>query len=132
MTDLGALIALARERGLTGDPRVRQALAAAHSRTEILTYLGYRARTAMAHGRAPGPETSVMKLFMAGHLKVMGSLGKQLQGPAGMLEGTADDGSNMLTWRFLQATAISIAGGTNEVQRSIIGERVLGLPRDAK
>lgn len=132
MTDLGALIALARARGLTADPCVRQALAAAHSRTEILTYLGYRSRTAMAHGRAPGPETSVMKLFMAGHLKEMGSLGKALQGPAGMLEGTADDGSNLLTWRFLQATAISIAGGTNEVQRSIIGERVLGLPRDAK
>ncbi len=132
MTDLGALIDLARLRGLTDDPRVRQELAAAHARTEILTYLGYRARTSMAHGLPPGPETSVMKLFMAGHLKEMGSLGKRLQGPAGMLEGDADDGSNMLTWRFLQATAISIAGGTNEVQRSIIGERVLGLPRDAK
>jgi alkylation response protein AidB-like acyl-CoA dehydrogenase len=73
-----------------------------------------------------------MKLFMADHLRRSGSLGKALQGAAGMLAGSDDDGSNVLTWRFLQATAISIAGGTNEVQRSIIGERVLGLPRDPK
>jgi alkylation response protein AidB-like acyl-CoA dehydrogenase len=132
MADLGAMIELARTRGLTDDPRVRQDLAAAHTRTEILGYLGYRAQTAMAHGRAPGPETSIMKLFMADHLRRTGSLGKAILGADGMLAGSREDGSNLLTWRFLQATAISIAGGTNEVQRSIIGERVLGLPRDPK
>ena len=130
MTDLGAMIDLAGRRGLRAEPRVRQELAAAHARTEILRYLGYRAQTAMSAGRAPGPETSIMKLFMAGHLRRMGSLGKALQGADGMLAGTDDDGSNLVTWRFLHATAISIAGGTNEVQHSIIGERVLGLPRD--
>jgi len=132
MTDLDALIELAGERGLRSDPVVRQELAAAHARTQILTYLGYRAQTAMSNGRAPGPETSIMKLFMAGHLRRMGSLGKAIQGADGMLNGTDADGSNLLTWRFLHAAAISIAGGTNEVQRSIIGERVLGLPRDPK
>ena len=63
------------------------ARAAAHTRTEVLTYLGYRARTALAQGRPPGPETSVMKLFMADHLARTGSLGKAVLGPAGMLTG---------------------------------------------
>jgi alkylation response protein AidB-like acyl-CoA dehydrogenase len=132
MADLGGLIDLARKRGLTDDLRIRQDLAAAHTRTEILGYLGYRAQTAMARGRAPGPETSIMKLFMADHLRRTGSLGKAIQGADGMLAGSQKDGSNLLTWRLLHATAISIAGGTNEVQRSIIGERVLGLPRDPR
>ena len=105
MTDLDGLIALARERGLTDDPWMRQELAAAHTRTEILAYLGYRAQTALAHGRAPGPETSIMKLFMAGHLRRTGSLGKAIQGADGMLDGLRPtDGSNLLTWRFLHAT----------------------------
>ncbi len=130
---------------------MRQQLAAAHSRDEVLRFLGYRARTALAQGRPPGPETSIMKLFMAGHLAALGSLGKALQGASGLLTGGDDAWSvearaaagapgeageltdpAILTWRFLYAPSIGIAGGTNQVQRSIIGERVLGLPREPK
>ncbi|HEX7443114.1 MAG TPA: acyl-CoA dehydrogenase family protein, partial [Acidimicrobiales bacterium] len=130
MADVAGLIELARSRCLTDDPRVRQELAAAYTRDEILRFLGYRSRTALAHGRPPGPETSITKLFMAGHLAGMGSLGKALEGADGLLVGEHD--ARLRTWRFLYAPSIGIAGGTNEVQRSIIGERVLGLPRGPK
>jgi alkylation response protein AidB-like acyl-CoA dehydrogenase len=148
MADVPGLIELAHRLGRTGDPTVRQELAAAHSRNEVLRFLGYRARTALAQGRPPGPETSIMKLFMAGHLTALGSLGKSLQGAGGLLTGgedaipscvaavDADAPSGVdpaiLNWRFLYAPSIGIAGGTNQVQRSIIGERVLGLPREPK
>ena len=147
MADVSGLIALARAVGRAGDPTVRQQLAAAHTRDEVLRFLGYRARTALAQGRPPGPETSIMKLFMAGHLAELGSLGKALQGARGLLTGGDDAWSTVgrdargpdeqtdpgiLTWRFLYAPSIGIAGGTNQVQRSIIGERVLGLPREPK
>ena len=92
MVDLDDLVALARERGLIDDPNVRQQLAATHIRGEVLTYLGYRARTAMAQGRPPGPETSVVKLSMADHLARSGSLAKALEGAAGMLDGGVLEG----------------------------------------
>ena len=124
---------------------MRQELAAAHTRAQILTYLGYRARTAMANGRPPGPETSVMKLFMADHLARSGSLAKALAGRGRHArrrgarrsghrpsDGHGAASARLRTWRFLHAPSIGIAGGSNEVQRWIIGERVLGLPRDPK
>ena len=67
MADVGPALALARRTGQLDDPVVRQELAAAHTRMQILTYLGYRARTAISRGQAPGPETSVMKLAFAEH-----------------------------------------------------------------
>ncbi|HEY5154758.1 MAG TPA: acyl-CoA dehydrogenase family protein [Acidimicrobiales bacterium] len=147
MADVGGLIAWARAVGRADDPTVRQHLAAAHSRDEVLRFLGYRARTALAQGRPPGPETSIMKLFMADHLAKLGSLGKMVQGASGLLTGgegaestqvlagsgaEVATGPAILNWRFLYAPSIGIAGGTNQVQRSIIGERVLGLPREPK
>ena len=147
MADVAGLIALARASGQADDPTVRQQLAAAHSRDEVLRFLGYRARTSLAQGQPPGPETSIMKLFLAGHLAELGSLGKALQGASGLLTGGADatpapvgggtalderTDPSILNWRFLYAPSVGIAGGTNQVQRSIIGERVLGLPREPK
>ena len=96
--------------------------------SEILRYLGFRAQTALSQGRAPGPETSVMKLFAAEYLRRLGDAALEVLGPDGMLDG----GIPAWTWsRFLHAPSIRIAGGSNEIQRNIIGERVLGLPRDA-
>ena len=131
MTDVEPVVELARRLGALDDPVVRQELAAAHIRMRIIAFLGYRARTALSQGQAPCPETSVVKLAFSEHFRRLSSLAKALQGASGMLD-DAGDGGGLLTWRFLFSPSTGIAGGTSEVQRSIIGERVLGLPREER
>jgi alkylation response protein AidB-like acyl-CoA dehydrogenase len=113
------LLELARLNGRTDERLVRQDLAAAYARFQVVRYLGARAKTAPQVGM-------LMKLFYAGHLKQLGDLAMALQGPAGLVT----DGA----WQhqFLSAPSIRIAGGSDEVQRNIIGERVLGLPPDVR
>jgi alkylation response protein AidB-like acyl-CoA dehydrogenase len=130
-SDAAALVELARKRGRADDPVLRQKLVDCWSRQQIQRYLGFRAQTAMSQGRLPGPETSVMKLFAAEYLRRLGNAALELLGPEGMLVGDDADGG---AWqaRFLFAPAIRIAGGSNEVQRNIMAERVLGLPGEIR
>jgi alkylation response protein AidB-like acyl-CoA dehydrogenase len=130
--DLVCVTALAREAGLDGDPVVRQQLAKVKTNVELLRYLGYRMQTALSQGRAPGPETSVLKLLYGQHLRETMGFGKHLLGAAGMLEGAPGEWSGFVGYRFTWAPHSGIAGGTNEVQRNIIGERVLGLPGEPR
>jgi alkylation response protein AidB-like acyl-CoA dehydrogenase len=113
------LVGLARRGGRAGDPVVRQRLAAAYTRYQLVRYLGQRARGEPVVGM-------VMKLFYAQHLKLLGDLAMAVQGPAALLAGAP--------WQqqFLSAPSIRIAGGSDEVQRNILGERVLGLPPDIR
>ncbi|MEY2478872.1 MAG: hypothetical protein QOG87_4187 [Actinomycetota bacterium] len=113
------LLDLARQHGRTADTVVRQDLAAAYTRFQLVRYLGQRAKAAPEVGM-------VMKLFYAGHLRLLGDLAMALQGPAGLVA----DG--VWQFQFLQAPSIRIAGGSDEIQRNIIGERVLGLPPDVR
>ncbi|HEX7134227.1 MAG TPA: acyl-CoA dehydrogenase family protein [Iamia sp.] len=129
-SDAAALCGLATELGRGDDPVLRQKLVDCWIRQRIQQYHGYRLQTALSQGRQPGPETSIMKLFAAEYLRRLGAAALELLGADGMRTGGgAADGA----WqaRFLHAPAIGIAGGSNEVQRNIIGERVLGLPREA-
>jgi alkylation response protein AidB-like acyl-CoA dehydrogenase len=128
--DLVGLTELARGSGRAGDPVVRQILARVHTDTELLRYLGYRTQTSLSRGEAPGPETSVLKLLFGRHLRRSTNVGKALLGAHGMLEGERGAWSGYFGYRFVWAPHAGIAGGTNEVQRNIIGERVLGLPSD--
>ncbi len=113
------LLALARAHGRTGDAVARQDLAAAYTRFQLVRYLGQRAKVA--------PEVGMlMKLFYAGHLRLLGDVAMALQGPAGVVA----DG--VWQFQFLQAPSIRIAGGSDEIQRNIIGERVLGFPPDVR
>jgi alkylation response protein AidB-like acyl-CoA dehydrogenase len=128
--DLVGLTELARRSGLADDPVVRQVLARVHTDTELLRYLGYRTQTSLSRGEAPGPETSVLKLLFGRHLRRSTNVGKALLGAHGMLEGERGTWSGYFGYRFVWAPHAGIAGGTNEVQRNIIGERVLGLPSD--
>jgi alkylation response protein AidB-like acyl-CoA dehydrogenase len=128
--DTAALVDLARRRGRDRDPLVRRALAAFHAREATLRYLGYRARTALSQGRPLGPESSVAKLANGLLHTEMADLALAIVGPGGLL--AADDAPDGGAWAdfFLSNLASRIGGGTDQVQRNIIAERVLGLPRE--
>jgi alkylation response protein AidB-like acyl-CoA dehydrogenase len=130
--DPAGLIALARERGRTGDPLVRQALVDAHLRSELLRFLRYRSQTALSQGKAPGPETSTMKLAYARFMQQMTNAALQVQGATAMLAGDELPRGGVWTQKFLHAPSLRIAGGSDQVQGNIIGERVLGLPREVQ
>lgn len=133
MLRVSALIDLARRHGRADDPLIRAGLAEAHIREDILRFFGYRVRTALSRGEMPGPEASCMKLAVAQHLKRTTELALAIEGPGGMLaNGPVVEGEPRWHWQFLQAPSIRIAGGSDEVQRNIIGERVLGLPSEVR
>ena len=125
------LITIAKDLGVAGDASIRQQLSAAHSRAQILQYTGYRLKTAMVNHTMPGPEVLIMKLAMANHWRLSTELAVEMLGAGGMLYG--DDAYSGGTWQhyMLNQYAIRIGGGTDEIQRNIIAERGLGLPKDA-
>jgi alkylation response protein AidB-like acyl-CoA dehydrogenase len=128
--DPPGLIQLARDFGVDQDPLIRQAVVDAHLRNELLRFLRYRSQTALSHGKAPGAETSVMKLAYARFMQAMTSAAIQVQGPTGMLAGEHLPRGGVWTQKFLHSPSLRIAGGSDQVQGNIIGERVLGLPRE--
>jgi alkylation response protein AidB-like acyl-CoA dehydrogenase len=120
------LIDLARQWGADDDPVSRQRLIAIIGELEVGRQTGLRVRTAAQLGRAPGPEGSGGKLRMSAALKAIADLALDVQGPHGVV-GEGD-------WHtlFLTGPSFSIRGGTDEVQRNILGERVLGLPPEPR
>jgi alkylation response protein AidB-like acyl-CoA dehydrogenase len=129
------LTTLARSRHIDGRPAIehgfiRQRLAALAIEAQALRYTQYRHVTRRVRGE-PGPEASVAKLFGTElNLRIM-RLASDLIGPEGFVErarGATDESSKWLR-RILAARAFTIGGGTSEVQRNIIGERALRLPR---
>jgi alkylation response protein AidB-like acyl-CoA dehydrogenase len=125
-----ALAAFAARFGTDADPVVRQRLADAHIRYELLRFLRYRSQTALSQGRAPGAEASVMKLAFARYMQALTATAIDAQGAHGLLGGddVADDG--MWLRRFLHSPSLRIAGGSDQIQANIMGERALGLPRE--
>jgi len=122
-----------REHGGTTDPLLRQRLAHLYTEAEVLRFIRLRTVAAKVLGHEPGPEASVRKAIADEHgQRIMGAA-KDLAGAHGLLAdvgpfGEVDDKG----WHygFLYARALTIGGGTSEVQRNIVAERVLGLPRD--
>jgi alkylation response protein AidB-like acyl-CoA dehydrogenase len=133
---LDAAIELARrvERGgqkLAEDPVMRQRLAQFYIDCQALRYSNLRSLTKLLRGETPGPEGSASKLFWSETWQRLLELVLEMQGPYALLwEGTgwAVDGGY---WQFrhLRSRGDTIAAGTSEIQRNIIGERVLGLPK---
>jgi alkylation response protein AidB-like acyl-CoA dehydrogenase len=122
----------ARQFGATEDPVWRQELTRLYTRYQLQRWLGYRVRTAVSHGRQPGPESSVMKLLNSLHVAHLGDVAVGVMGPAGTLwHADAHDGG---FWQdsFLMQWSSRIGGGTEQVQRNIISERVLGLPKEPR
>jgi alkylation response protein AidB-like acyl-CoA dehydrogenase len=112
------------------DPRFRQEVAAAFTRFELLRYLGYRVQTAISQGRAAGPESSVMKVAYSEHVAATADLLMNLEGVAGTLGVAAATAGGLAQQQFLTQWSVRIGGGTDQIQRNIISERVLGLPRE--
>jgi alkylation response protein AidB-like acyl-CoA dehydrogenase len=126
------LISLVRDQGGLSDPLLRQRVAQLHIEDEILRLIRLRTVTAAIKGVPPGPEASIRKVLADHHGQAIMGLAKDLSGSGGMLIDVGPLGGPTGLWHhgFLFAAALTIGGGTSEVQRNIIGERVLGLPHD--
>ena len=125
--DVRALLA---DIGAGQSSRYRQQIASAFIHFELLRYLGLRVQTAISQGRPPGAESSVMKLAFSEHIAALTDLLLDLEGAAGMLGSKAAPGNGFWQQHFLSQWSIRIGGGTDQIQRNIISERVLGLPRE--
>jgi alkylation response protein AidB-like acyl-CoA dehydrogenase len=132
MVSFKDLLLLARDRGVTGDPVLRQKLARMRSLFEITRFLGYRVQTSLSHGVEPGPESSVLKLHISRQYEEAGDLMMELSGAGGMLWEHDAPFDGWFTELFLSQWAPRIGGGTDQVQRNIVGERVLGLPKEPR
>ena len=110
----------------------RRALADLYVREEIKDYVAQRIRSAVAAGRVPGPEGSIAKLTGALVARRTRDAAMAILGTAGQAFGDGPAAEKARKWSefCISAAGVSIAGGTDEVQRNIIGERVLGLPKE--
>jgi alkylation response protein AidB-like acyl-CoA dehydrogenase len=118
-------------RAVTRDPLLRQKLAQLWIDTEALKYTGARAITKLLRGELPGPEASAGKMgWVETHQKLQ-ELAMEIEGPYAQLVRGSDRAIDGGVWQygFLRSRANSIEGGTTEIQKNIIGERVLGLPK---
>ena len=147
------LVDLIRESGGIDDPNLRQRVAALHCEAEVLRLNRLRTLSARLAGRTPGPEASIQKVMADEHGQHVMELAKDLVGTPGMLTGSGPEGDIPASARmgateinfkrdqfpdvepiwhygYLFSPALTLGGGTFAVQRNIVAEHVLGLPRE--
>jgi alkylation response protein AidB-like acyl-CoA dehydrogenase len=143
--ELDRLVTMARERGRLDDPAIRDRIAQAYVRVETMRFLGYRILTGVLTTGHIGPEASISKLYWSEYHRDVTRLALDvLGGDALVVEGrlplrayrTDDPGApnSSASWvgAFYNGVADTIYAGTSEVQRNILGETVLGLPREPR
>jgi hypothetical protein len=143
--ELDRLLALAAERGRDRDPLVWQRLAWCYARVEIMRFLGYRILTTLGSGTEPGSAASVAKLFWSEYHVAATELALDIQGLDGLVpqgrgplravrtdDPGAPNSSGSWLGAFLNARAGTIYAGTSEIQRNVLAEQVLGLPRERR
>ena len=136
---------MARERGLADDPIIRQRLAWCHSKVQIMDFLGKRTLTKFLTGHHPGPDGAISKLYWSEYHRIITELSLDIMGADALVqEGrppssafqTDDPGAanSSASWvgTFLNARAGTIYAGSSQIQRNIIGEMILGLPKEPK
>jgi alkylation response protein AidB-like acyl-CoA dehydrogenase len=141
-SELDRLVNLAREKGVARDALIRQRLAWCYSKVEIMRFLGMRTLTKFLRGGEPGPEESTFKLFWSEYHKVatevaLDILGAAALAPSGRISsgfqaddaGAPNDSASWVT-AFLMSRAGTIYAGSSQIQRNILGEMVLGLPKE--
>jgi alkylation response protein AidB-like acyl-CoA dehydrogenase len=125
--ELQTTIDIARTQGVSADPVVRQRLARAHTGLQLMRWNALRS---MGAG-VPGPEASIGKLFWGTWHRDLGELMIDLQGATGLAhEPDPDDELTLEQKLFLFTRSDTIYGGSNEIQRNVLGERVLGLLKE--
>ena len=131
---LQQLLETARETSAFDDDRLASRLAQAYVEVRLFQLHNWRSLSALERGAQPGPEGSILKLYWSEMSKRLHALALEVLGPAAPLWSGAPanpgDGSWQRAWLYYQAS--SVFAGTNEIQRNVIGERVLGLPREAR
>ena len=120
---LDRLFAEAIENGAIGDPVVADRLGDLHVRTEILRLTAYRGLSTIEKYGQPGPEGSLTKWLWSETNQMLAQLGVDIVGPRGLVEG------DPWAYELLRSRGNSIEGGTTEILKNIVAERVLGLPR---
>jgi alkylation response protein AidB-like acyl-CoA dehydrogenase len=127
------LVETARKHGRTSEPLIRQQLAWAYTQVQLMKFSGLRTLAQLAAGKQPGPEASLVKLFWSEYWRRVGEIAVGIEGSEALLR---PEGDNYPSdhWQdvFLASRAGTIYAGSNEIQRNIIGERVLGLPKEPR
>ncbi|RDH80062.1 acyl-CoA dehydrogenase [Mycolicibacterium moriokaense] len=143
--DLRRLHDLATDRGLHTDPRIRDALAWCHSRVQIMRYLGYRDLTLSLAGRRPGAEAAINKVIWSEYFRRQTQLAAEILGPEALVYDGPGNGAALITpepgtvntaacWldQLLYSRAATIYAGSSQIQRNVIGEQLLGLPKEPR
>ncbi|MTA79073.1 MAG: acyl-CoA dehydrogenase, partial [Actinobacteria bacterium] len=124
--ELNNLIAEARNRGVNADPRMRQRLASAYIGLRLMQWNALRS---MGSG-VPGPEASISKLFWGTWHRDLGELAMDIGGLDSQIAEGFPYELTLDQKMFLFTRSETIYGGSNEIQRNVLGERVLGLPKE--
>jgi alkylation response protein AidB-like acyl-CoA dehydrogenase len=127
-----SISALIKRHAPATDPMLRQRLAQAYIEDRLVSFTNQRAAARRRTGQPPGPEGSVSKLFFSEHTQRVQTLALDLEGPHGQAWPEGDRWLQGTAWSFLRVRSKTIAGGTSEIQRNILGERILGLPKESE
>lgn len=126
-------VELLKSKGITDEPNIRQNLAWAYTHVEIMRFQGLKVLSEVMARKEPGPAASINKMFWSEYAQKFTTFMMNARGAESML---IDDGTNgkyvadRWTSSFFQHRSSTIWGGTAQVQRNIVGERVLGLPKE--